>query len=126
MIRTGDSIVLSRRSFLTGAAALAIAPCISGAKAKLTVLEIVNHGLENIRRTEDFAFLEGLSQRLAQTMIYGNPDWAPTQFTGLQSFYPLNADPDDLTECDGASDAPSSVWRLLWDGQADTRQIAPR
>jgi hypothetical protein len=42
---------------------------------------------EKFRRSEDFAFLEGMSQTIAQTLIYGNTTQNPAEFMGLAPFY---------------------------------------
>lgn len=42
---------------------------------------------EKFRRSEDFSFLEGMSQTIAQTLIYGNTTINPAEFMGLAAFY---------------------------------------
>lgn len=42
---------------------------------------------EKYRRSEDLAFLEGMSQTIAQTLIYGNTAVTPAEFMGLAPFY---------------------------------------
>ena len=43
--------------------------------------------LEKFRESEDVAFLEGMSQTIAQTVCYGNTAVNPAQFMGLIPFY---------------------------------------
>ncbi|MGC1300578.1 MAG: major capsid protein [Alloacidobacterium sp.] len=42
---------------------------------------------ERFRQSEDVAFLEGMSQTIAQTLVYGNTTINPSEFMGLASFY---------------------------------------
>lgn len=76
---------LSRRSFLTGTAAAALAPALPAFPAPVRNARAL---VPYLGRLEiEAQFLEGISQKVAHTMIYGNPDWHPTQFTGLTPFY---------------------------------------
>ncbi len=43
--------------------------------------------LMGFRESEDVAFLEGMSQTIAQTMFYGNTVATPSEFMGLSAFY---------------------------------------
>ena len=43
----------------------------------------LNGNTSEFRLSEDKAFLEGLSQQLAQTLFYGNTDETPEKFMGL-------------------------------------------
>jgi hypothetical protein len=78
------AIEISRRKFLAGTAALAIVRVGSLTPVvPLTALMIIN---EAYRRISDVTYLEGLSEQVSQTIIYGNPDWAPMQFVGFDRF----------------------------------------
>lgn len=71
---------MHRRSFITGVGAAVVASVIPiAAGAKVISCPAVSNPLMEVE-----AFLEAMSQQMAQTIIYGNPDWEPTQFTGLR------------------------------------------
>lgn len=42
---------------------------------------------EKFRESEDVAFLEGMSQTIAQTFVYGNTVQTPAEFMGFEPFY---------------------------------------
>lgn len=42
---------------------------------------------QKFRESEDVAFLEGMSQTIAQTFVYGNTVATPSEFMGLEPFY---------------------------------------
>ena len=43
--------------------------------------------MEKFRESEDVAFMEGMSQTIAQTFFYGNTTVTPAEFMGLAPFY---------------------------------------
>lgn len=76
--------MLARRSFLTGLVSALAAPAIVRAGSLMPVKAIVP---VSARALEDIAFLEGLSQRVEQTIIYGNAFYSPTHYAGFVPFY---------------------------------------
>lgn len=79
---------LSRRGFLGGLLSTA-AVISSGPIARIvppTEIEVYGRS-PGMVALEDLKFLEGMSQKIVQTFIYGNPEWCPTQFTGFEMKY---------------------------------------
>lgn len=71
---------MRRREFLQGLSALAaIGPKLPKVIAAATPKVVVNYDI--LAATE---FLEGMSQQITHTFIYGNADWDATQFIGLR------------------------------------------
>ena len=75
--------------------------------------------IEKFRYTEDAAFLEGMSQTIAQTIFYGNTTQTPAEFMGLASFYntvstanALNA--ANVLSAGGAASNNTSLWMIGW------------
>jgi hypothetical protein len=74
---------------------------------------------EKFRRSEDFAFLEGMSQTIAQTLIYGNTTVTPAEFMGLSTFYNTvntNTAQNAANVIDGGGTGSSntSLWYIGW------------
>jgi hypothetical protein len=74
---------------------------------------------EKFRYSEDAAFLEGMSQTIAQTIFYGNTFQTPAEFMGLSGFYntvstanALNA--ANVINAGGAASANTSLWMIGW------------
>ena len=83
---------LSRRGFLTGIGVLVAAPAIVRASSLMPIkaAPLVVYGRSPAMvALPDWEFLEGMTQRLVATIVYGNPDWSPMQF-GLTPNYPGN------------------------------------
>ena len=75
--------------------------------------------VEKFRYTEDAAFLEGMSQTIAQTIFYGNTTQTPSEFMGLSSFYntintanALNA--ANVIDGGGTASNNTSIWMVGW------------
>lgn len=81
-------MILTRRSFFSGLAATLAAPAIVHAGNLMPVK--ARRAVSIIIPDWEDSFLEGLSQQMASTFVYGNCDVAPTQFTG---FMPLVSAP---------------------------------
>jgi len=80
------------------------------------------------RLSEEKAFLEGLSQEMAQTLFYGNEDTAPEEFTGLTPRFnditgPDNA--DNIIDGAGTGIDNNSVWLIVW-GMNTVHGIVPK
>lgn len=71
------------------------------------------------RRSEDVAFLEGMAQTIAQTVIYGNTAVNPATFQGLATFYNtinINNAQNAANVIDGGGTGSSntSLWYIGW------------
>ncbi len=81
------------------------------------------------RSQEDVAFIEGLGQTLAYTIIYGNVADDPASFTGLAARY--GDDPDDAFQGvnvwngNGTGDDTTSLWIVEW-GPTKVHMIYPK
>src|SRR5579864_2409602 len=74
---------------------------------------------EKFRESEDVAFLEGMSQTIAQTMFYGNTTLTPSEFMGFAPFYNtinLNNAQNAANVINGAGVGSSntSLWLIGW------------
>lgn len=72
---------------------------------------------EKFRRSEDFAFLEGMGQTIAQTLIYGNTAVNPAQFMGLAAFYNTIANAQNglnIIDGGGRGSSNTSLWYIGW------------
>jgi len=74
---------------------------------------------ERFRESEDVAFLEGMSQTIAQTFIYGNTSVNPSEFMGFAPFYntlntgtALNA--ANVLGGGGTGSSNTSLWLIGW------------
>ena len=72
---------------------------------------------EKFRRSEDFAFLEGMGQTVAQTLIYGNTANTPAEFMGLATFYNTIANAQNglnILNGGGTASSNTSLWYIGW------------
>ncbi len=74
---------------------------------------------EKFRESEDVAFLEGMSQTIAETVFYGNTVANPATFMGFAPFYntintatALNA--ANVVSALGSNNANTSLWLIGW------------
>lgn len=79
----------------------------------------LNGNTSEFRLSEDKAFLEGLSQQLAQTLFYGNTDSTPEKFMGLSLRFntvnPSNgAIAQNVIDGGGTGADKTSVWLVVW------------
>lgn len=86
--------------------------------------------LQKFRYTEDSAFLEGMSQTIAQTIFYGNTVVTPQQFMGLSAFYntinTANAqNAANVIDGLGRASANASMWLIGW-GERTFYGLYPR
>lgn len=75
--------------------------------------------VEGFRESEDIAFMEGLSQTWAETLIYGNTVANPAQFMGLAPFYnTVNTatakNATNVIDCGGVGSSNTSFWLIGW------------
>ena len=85
---------------------------------------------EKFRESEDVAFLEGMSQTIAQTIFYGNTTVNPAEFMGLSPFYnTLNTanaqNAANVLNGGGTGSSNSSLWLVGW-GEETIFGIYPR
>jgi len=76
------------------------------------------------RSQEDMAFVEGMSQTLQETLIYGNVDVNPEQFDGLANRYSAAA-LANVHDGGGTGSDLTSVWIIQW-GRTRVHMIYPR
>lgn len=74
---------------------------------------------EGFRESEDVAFLEGMSQTIAETFIYGNTTATPAEFMGFAPFYnTLNLNnaqnAANVINGGGTGSSNTSLWLIGW------------
>ena len=74
---------------------------------------------EKFRESEDVAFLEGMSQTIAETFLYGNTVTNPAAFMGLTPFYNTvnlnNAqNAANVINAGGTGSSNTSLWLIGW------------
>ncbi len=74
------------------------------------------------RMSEDDAFLEGMSQQMAQTIFYGNSSVTPAQFTGFSPLFNTvsttnAANAVNVIDGGGTASANASMWLIGWGEQ---------
>jgi len=86
--------------------------------------------VQRFRYNEDVAFLEGMSQTFAATLMYGNSASTPAEFNGFSSFYntsntanALNA--SNVIDGGGVGSSNASIWLLCW-GEMTIKGLFPR
>jgi hypothetical protein len=91
-------------------------------------LAILNGNPNELRLSESMAFLESLSQGMAQTMFYGDTSVNPERFLGLSARYSsLTGSPSsqNVINAGGTGTDNSSIWLVTW-GEMQTMGIFPR
>ena len=88
----------------------------------------LNNNTAAFRLSEDRAFLEGMSQEVAQTLFYGNEGTEPEAFTGLAPRFndlsgPANA--DNIIDGGGTGTDNNSIWLVVW-GPNTVHGIIPK
>jgi hypothetical protein len=86
--------------------------------------------IDQFRENEDVAFLEGMSQTMAQTLFYGNTTVTPAEFMGLAPFYNTittsNAqNAANVLSAAGSASANTSLWLVCW-GERTVFGLYPR
>jgi hypothetical protein len=88
----------------------------------------LNGNTAAFRMSEDKAFLEGMSQTVAQTIFYGNEGTEPASFTGLAPrFNSLSAqNADNIISAGSVSGGDArSIWLVVW-GPNTVHGIVPK
>jgi hypothetical protein len=76
----------------------------------------LNGNEKEFRKSEDVAFVEGLSQTLASTVFYGNTQVDPEKFLGLSARYNDLSAPNavNIISAGGSGADNASVWLCAW------------
>lgn len=80
------------------------------------------------RLSEDRAFIEGLNQTMAQTVIYGNSSLDPQKFMGLTPRYNTIAGAENgrnIIDAGGTGSDNTSIWLVVW-GPNTVHSIFPK
>jgi hypothetical protein len=86
--------------------------------------------IDKFRESEDVAFLEGMSQTMAQTTFYGNTALTPAEFMGLAPFYNTVSTASaqnavNVIDAGGTGNSNTSLWLICW-GERTIFGIYPR
>jgi len=76
----------------------------------------LNGNAAAFRLSEDKAFVEAMSQEMAQTLFYGNESTEPEAFTGFAPrFNSLSAqNGDNIVNASGSGSDNTSIWLVVW------------
>jgi hypothetical protein len=76
----------------------------------------LNGNTAEFRLSEDKAFLEGLSQQMAQTLFYGDTAATPEKYMGLAPRYNSLAAPNggNIIDAGGTGSDNTSIWLVVW------------
>lgn len=90
----------------------------------------LNNNTAEFRLSEAMAFLEGMNQQVATTIIYGNTGVNPERFMGLAPRYPsvtaaTSATAANVIDMGGTGSTNTSIWMVTW-GDRTTHGIFPK
>lgn len=107
--------------------ATATAEAWSEVDAKLVETAADGVGRAKIRQTESTAFIEALSQTMAQRIFYGNTVAEPSEFLGLSPrFASLGAENGaQIVDAGGTGNDNTSIWFIVW-GERTVHGIYPK
>lgn len=76
----------------------------------------LNGNAAAFRLSEDKAFIEAMSQEMAQTLFYGNESTEPEAFTGFAPRYNSKSaqNGDNIVEAGGTGSDNTSIWLVVW------------
>jgi hypothetical protein len=76
----------------------------------------LNGNTASFRLSEDMAHIEGMSQEMADTLMYGNEGSEPEAFTGLSPRYNLlsAANAENIIDAGGTGTDNASIWLVVW------------
>ena len=100
------------------------------AESQLDVdIAALNGGTADFRMSESRAFIEGMTQQMATTLIYGNTSVNPERFTGLTPRYntintALAQSANNVIDAGGTGSNNTSIWIVTW-GADTTVGITP-
>ncbi|CAN5950717.1 unnamed protein product [Sphagnum jensenii] len=86
--------------------------------------------LSELRYQEDAMHMEGLSQKVASDLFYGNKATDPTQFTGFANIYntvnpATSTIANNVIDCGGTGSTNASMWLVTW-GPKQIHAIFPK
>ncbi len=90
----------------------------------------LNGNTAEFRLSEDRAHVEGMAQKLARTLVYGNEGSTPEAFTGLAPRFnnrnpSIAASGDNVLDGAGAGSDNTSVWLIVF-GESSVHGIYPK
>lgn len=87
----------------------------------------LNNNTAAFRMSEDRTFIEGISQELQDTLLFGNEGTEPEAFTGLSPrFNDLSAEnADNIIDAGGTGVDNNSIWLVVW-GPNNIHGIIPK
>lgn len=90
----------------------------------------LNNNTAEFRLSEAMAFLEGMNQQVATTIIYGNTGVNPERFMGLAPRYPTvtaatSTTAANVIDMGGTGSTNTSIWMVTW-GDRTTHGIFPK
>jgi hypothetical protein len=88
----------------------------------------LNGNTAEFRLSEDKAIIEGISQEVAKTIMYGNEGTKPESFTGLAPRLGKktgSASSDNVIDAGGSSTGCTSIWLVGW-GENSVHGIYPK
>jgi len=87
----------------------------------------LNNNTAAFRMSEDKAFIEGISQELADTIFYGNEGTEPEAFTGLAPRFNSTtaANGENIIVGGGSGSDNASIWLVVW-GPNTVHGIIPK
>lgn len=82
----------------------------------------LNGNTSEFRLSEDRAFIEGMNQQMAATLIYGNANVNPERFTGLAPRYntvntATSQTANNVIDAGGTGSNNTSIWLVCWGDQ---------
>ena len=88
----------------------------------------LNGNTSEFRLSEEKGFIEGMSQQMASTVIYGNINTNPERFQGLAARYSaISGAPyaNSMVDAGGTGSDNTSIWLVTW-GEDTTHMIFPK
>jgi hypothetical protein len=87
----------------------------------------LNGNTAAFRMSEEKAFIEGISQEVSDTLLYGNETTEPEAFTGLAPRYNdlSAANADNIIDAGGTGNDNASIWLVVW-GENTVHGIVPK
>lgn len=81
----------------------------------------------NLRLSENYAFIEAMSQKLAYTNIYGNSEDNPDEFTGLSYYYSDTSaeSGENILDAGGTGTDNTSIYLVVW-GEQTVHGFVPK
>ncbi len=81
-------------------------------------IELYGDKARAFRLSEGRAFAEGMRQKVASTLFYGDSNIVPDEFNGLAMRYPNSTSAPHVLSAGGTSSAMTSLWLVSWGDNA--------